>query len=155
MDWIQISTASITAIVGTIVPWYLSRIVSEQERREEEQKQREQERVRHEQDVLKQLTEMRAVIEDLKEKERVRSVREQEKEEQERKRIEIIEVALRAMLRDRIIQSCRHFIEIGSIPLFERENIIKMYRAYEALDGNDIAHEFFIRMQELRIEGQG
>ena len=86
------------------------------------------------------------------EKERLEREQERYAREQERlARLVLSEEALVAMLRDRIIQSCRFFIKKGSVPAFERENIEKMYIAYHALGGNDIASDIYRKIRELPI----
>lgn len=88
------------------------------------------------------------------EKERIEAEQERYAREQERiARMALIEEALTAMLRDRIIQSCRFFINKGNIPPFERENICRMYHAYhDGLGGNDIASDIYHKMMELELD---
>ena len=86
--------------------------------------------------------------------ERERLEREQERyaREQERlSRMVLTEEALVAILRDRIIQSCRFFIKQGSVPAFERESIERMYNAYHGLGGNDIASDIYHQMCKLPL----
>lgn len=61
-------------------------------------------------------------------------------EEQERKKENAaMKGGILAILRDRIIQTDSHFTEAGEVPVREKENAQKMYRAYHDLGGNDIA----------------
>ncbi len=86
------------------------------------------------------------------EKERLEREQERYAREQERlARMVLSEEALVAILRDRIIQSCRFFIKRGSIPAFERESIERMYNAYHSLGGNDIASDIYRQMRELPL----
>lgn len=86
------------------------------------------------------------------EKERLEREQERYAREQERlARMVLSEEALVAILRDRIIQSCRFFIKKGSIPTFERESIERMYTAYHSLGGNDIASDIYRQMRELPL----
>ena len=57
------------------------------------------------------------------------------------------------LLRDRIIQSCRIFIERGSIPITARNNIRDMYKCYhDEFDGNGDGEFYFQQMMELPID---
>ena len=86
------------------------------------------------------------------EQERLEREQERYAREQERlARMVLTEEALVAILRDRIIQSCRFFIKKGSIPAFERESIERMYNAYHSLGGNDIASDIYRQMRELPL----
>lgn len=57
------------------------------------------------------------------------------------------------LLRDRIIQSCRIFIERGSIPITARNNIRDMYKCYhDEFDGNGNGEFYFQQMMGLPID---
>lgn len=87
------------------------------------------------------------------ENERLEREQERYAREQERlARMVLTEEALVAILRDRIIQSCRIFIKQGYITAFERENIERMYNAYHSLGGNDIASDAYKEMRALPLE---
>lgn len=43
---------------------------------------------------------------------------------------------LKSLLRDRIIQSYNHYMELKRIPIYARENVESMYNAYHSLGGN-------------------
>ena len=45
---------------------------------------------------------------------------------------------MRALLRDRIISACDHYLEKGFAPVYVRENITSMYDAYHSLGGDGI-----------------
>ena len=86
--------------------------------------------------------------------EKARMEREQERYAREQERLArmcLTEEALVAILRDRIIQSCRFFIKQGSVPAFERESIERMYNAYHGLGGNDIASDIYHQMCKLPL----
>lgn len=86
------------------------------------------------------------------ENERLEREQERYAREQERlARMVLSEEALVAILRDRIIQSCRFFIKSGSVPAFERESIERMYNAYHGLGGNDIASDIYRQMRDLPL----
>lgn len=57
------------------------------------------------------------------------------------------------ILRDRILQSCRQFIERGSITLIAKDNIKDMYSFYhDVLHGNGIVQEYYEMMLKLPVE---
>ena len=57
------------------------------------------------------------------------------------------------LLRDRIIQYCRIFIEGGSIPITARNNIRDMYKCYhDEFDGNGDGEFYFQQMMGLPID---
>ena len=57
------------------------------------------------------------------------------------------------LLRDRIIQSCRVFIERGSITMTARNNIREMYKCYhDEFGGNGDGEFYFKEMMELPID---
>ena len=60
--------------------------------------------------------------------------------------------SIKSMLRDRIIQSCRVFIERGSITLIAKENICDMYKWYSAMGGNGICKYYFTEMDKLPVD---
>ena len=58
-----------------------------------------------------------------------------------------------AILKDRIIQSCRYFIERGSIPLAEKTNIQDMYHYYhDIFGGNGTGQYYFELMMKLPVD---
>lgn len=58
-----------------------------------------------------------------------------------------------ALLRDRIIQSCRAFIERGKINITARNNIRDMYKCYhDEFNGNGDGEYYFKEMMELPVD---
>ena len=58
----------------------------------------------------------------------------------------------KVLLRDRIIQSCRTFLERGQISHMARNNISEMYHWYhDELNGNGLGELYYQRMLELPI----
>lgn len=58
----------------------------------------------------------------------------------------------KVLLRDRIIESCRVFLERGSISHMAKNNISEMYHWYhDELNGNGLGELFYQRMNELPI----
>lgn len=63
----------------------------------------------------------------------------------------VIKEGLKAILRDRIIQSCSYFLKEGYITYVAKENIMRMYNAYTQLGGNDIATGIYEDAMKLPI----
>lgn len=90
--------------------------------------------------------------------ERYRATKRMEKEMQMAKeqeisaKIELIQMGLLSMLRDKIIQSCSYFCETGAIPLLVLENITKMHDSYKALGGNGLCDQLFEDVKQLPIK---
>lgn len=66
--------------------------------------------------------------------------------------IEHLQDGIRAVLRDRILQSCNHFIEKGSITPLALENITMMHDSYKELHGNGLCDKQFEAVYALPIE---
>lgn len=49
---------------------------------------------------------------------------------------DLLKASLRALLKDRIIQSYNHYTDKGYIPIYAHENIHNLYAQYENLGGN-------------------
>jgi len=130
----------LTTIFG-IIGYFILRLINQNDKRHEEQQIFERE-------VRNQLAVLSSAVVELQKAEMERK----EKDKEQREQIMLILEAQCASLRDRIVQSCRHFISVGKIPAFERENISRMYHAYHALGGNDIASDFFNAVMELDLE---
>ena len=57
------------------------------------------------------------------------------------------------LLRDRIIQSCRAFIERGSITITARNNIREMYKCYhDEFNGNGDGEYYYTEMMGLPVD---
>lgn len=56
---------------------------------------------------------------------------------------------MRALLRDRIIDRCNHYLERQEIPVYGLENIENMYAAYAAIGGNGAAKKLVEEVREL------
>lgn len=66
--------------------------------------------------------------------------------------IEHLQDGIRAVLRDRILQSCNYFIERGSITPLALENITMMHDSYKELHGNGLCDKQFKAVYELPVE---
>lgn len=67
-------------------------------------------------------------------------------------KIEQLQDGIRAVLRDRILQSCNYFIERGSITPLALENITLMHDSYKELHGNGLCDKQFEAVYALPIE---
>lgn len=57
------------------------------------------------------------------------------------------------ILRDRLLESCRVFIERGSITLLAKDNLKDMYHFYhDILHGNGIVQEYYEMMMKLPVD---
>lgn len=54
-----------------------------------------------------------------------------------------------ALLRNQIIHSYDKYMEQGWIPIYGRENVLDMYKAYHALDGNGTITKLMDEIMEL------
>ena len=59
---------------------------------------------------------------------------------------------VKALLRDRIIQSCNHYSEKGYFPLYARENIEDLFKEYAALGGNGTVKDLVEETKKLPRE---
>jgi hypothetical protein len=55
------------------------------------------------------------------------------------------------LLKDRILQYCRYFINKGEISLGARENITEMYHCYEKMGGNGTGKLIYEQTMKLKI----
>ena len=64
----------------------------------------------------------------------------------------IIENAVQALLRDRLIEKYRHFKEKGEMTILDKENLDHLYESYEELEGNGTVKELYSNMDEIEIK---
>lgn len=64
----------------------------------------------------------------------------------------LIEEGLQAILRDRILQACDRCLDKGYLPIYARENIEHMYKAYHGLGGNGTVTKLIDRIYQLPFE---
>lgn len=60
-----------------------------------------------------------------------------------------IENGMQALLRAQIIHIYNKYIEIGSVPIHERENIEALYTQYTSLGGNGVIKELVEKLERL------
>lgn len=78
--------------------------------------------------------------------------RERKKAKVEFKKSEAVLTGVQSLLRDRIIQAYNHYAEQGHIPIYGMENVLNMYKAYHALDGNGTVTKLVDAMKEMPTE---
>lgn len=73
------------------------------------------------------------------------SARKQKRDE----RTEQLEAGVQCLLRAEIIRSHEKYSAKGSCPIYAKEALTKMYAAYHALGGNDVATDLYHDCMEL------
>lgn len=73
------------------------------------------------------------------------SARKQKQDE----RTEQLEAGVQCLLRAEIIRSHEKYSAKGSCPIYAKEALTKMYAAYHALGGNDVATDLYHDCMEL------
>ena len=63
--------------------------------------------------------------------------------EAEAQKQQAIAEGVQSLLRDAIVTAYNKYSEQGFCPIYAKENIKRMYHAYHALDGNDVATELY------------
>jgi hypothetical protein len=67
-------------------------------------------------------------------------------------KIECMQDGLMSILRDRILQSCGHYIDKGAIDPLALENINRMHDSYKALGGNGLCDHQYEAIKNLPLE---
>lgn len=65
---------------------------------------------------------------------------------------EIVDRALKSLLRNELHQSCQYFLREKEISLADMENLELMFNSYADLNGNGTWEEMFHRVQKLKIK---
>lgn len=65
------------------------------------------------------------------------------------KRQEIMENAMQALLRDRIVQTYTHYTGKGTCPIYALENVHALYDNYHALGGNGTVTRLVEEMESM------
>ena len=68
------------------------------------------------------------------------------------KRQKAIGNGVKALLRDRIIQSCNNYKDKGYCPIYARDNINNLFKEYEALGGNGTVKALVEEIKKLPWE---
>ena len=61
-------------------------------------------------------------------------------------------LGVQALLRDRLLQSFKHYISQGYADYTDRENVKNMYDQYEALGPNSVMSDLYEKFTELPIQ---
>jgi len=61
-------------------------------------------------------------------------------------------LGVQALLRDRLLQAFRHYINQGYAGYSDRENIHNMYQQYEALGPNSVMSDLYEQFKELPMQ---
>ncbi len=64
----------------------------------------------------------------------------------------LIKNGLQCLLRVKIIETHDKYIEKGYCPIPIKESLVKLYKAYHALKGNDVATALYNEVMELPTE---
>lgn len=149
-DWQTIISGTLVAIIGCLVRYYSKKIekykkeaeAKEAERRENENRRRKQidDIIEHYGEILEWQKRMDEKFEKIK----------TDMEKYTSRINKVIDGGL-ALLRDRILQSCRNFIEKGSTSYVARENITEMYKAYHNYGGNGVVTRYYEEFMKLPV----
>lgn len=71
----------------------------------------------------------------------------------EQKKNEAISNGVQALLRDSIVHNYNKYSEAGSMPIYAKESLRKLYAAYSELGGNDVAKELYTKMISMKEYG--
>ena len=69
-----------------------------------------------------------------------------------KKRKTALENGVCALLRAEIIRSNKEYTAKGFCPIYAKEALTRLYQAYHALGGNDVATKIYNEMMELPVE---
>ena len=149
-DWQTIISGTLVAIIGCLVRYYSKKIekykreaeAKEAERRESENRRRKQidNIIEHYGEILEWQKKMDEKFEKIK----------TDMEKSTSRINKVIDGGL-ALLRDRILQSCRNFVEQGSTSYVARENITEMYKAYHNYGGNGVVTRYYEEYMKLPV----
>ena len=140
MTFEQIVILAIGAFITAVVHAMVSNFQKMHEQQQEEQRERDKtvddlvEKVEDVAEDFKQIEELHGGIRELS------------------LQLDTLKQSIKSILRDRIIQSCRVFVERGSINLTAKENICEMYKWYTAMGGNGTCKYYFTEMDILPVE---
>jgi hypothetical protein len=70
----------------------------------------------------------------------------------EKNQSQAIADGVQCLLRDSIVRDFNKYTERGFCPIYAKETIKRAYKAYHALDGNDVATELYNKILEMPEE---
>lgn len=68
---------------------------------------------------------------------------------EDREKNKALAQGVEALLRDRIIDSYRHYEKSEVCPIYAKENVKRLYAPYHKLGGNDVATELMNKLLEM------
>ena len=80
------------------------------------------------------------------------AARERKRVKTDNQKIDAIIHGVRTLLRRALIAEHNHYSEKGYIPIYWLENVLDMYKAYNALDGNGTAAKLVEALKQLPTE---
>lgn len=71
---------------------------------------------------------------------------------EERKKNEAIAEGVQSLLRESIVTNYNRYLEKGACPIYAKESVKKVYKAYHNLGGNDVATELYNKLLKMPEE---
>lgn len=62
------------------------------------------------------------------------------------------QLGVQALLRDRLLQAFKHYTQLGYADYDDRQNVLNMYKQYEALGPNEVMNNLYHRFEKLPLE---
>lgn len=71
---------------------------------------------------------------------------------EEKERNEAIAEGVQALLRENIVSNYNRYLDKGYCPIYAKESTKRVYKAYSALGGNDVATSLYKKLLEMPEE---
>ena len=71
---------------------------------------------------------------------------------EERQKNEAIAEGVQSLLRESIVSNYNHYTDRGFCPIYAKESVKKVYKAYHNLGGNDVATELYGKLLKMPEE---
>lgn len=71
---------------------------------------------------------------------------------EERAKNEAIAEGVQSLLRESIVSNYNHYLDKGYCPIYAKESVKKVYKAYHNLGGNDVATELYHKVLKMPEE---
>ena len=71
---------------------------------------------------------------------------------EERKKNLAIAEGVQSLLRESIVTNYNHYLDRGYCPIYAKESVKKVYKAYHNLGGNDVATELYNKLLKMPEE---
>ena len=68
---------------------------------------------------------------------------------EERKKNEAIAEGVQSLLRESIVTNYNRYLDRGYCPIYAKESVKKVYKAYHNLGGNDVATELYQKLLKM------